>query len=250
MLCFLSGFRRYLLQIIRQQVANIENTCHKAGGEKVKAVQNTKKQCKNKPDMRAELIFCRFLWLQDPVQHQKSQKEKGQIIYEHDLPVCLEKAVGTQIKKSAHKSGKAGKAFSVKPKIKKPCSEKNFQYGIALDEVFHCNSWEKVGDQHIRAHKSIIGKGKKVGSASKSGKIREKLSSSVEIFTHVIGDGDVLGIPVCLRTKPGSGWNQLPDQNPSCRQKQQEGKQVSPSEFLRFVVKAHNKSFLLRKPKP
>ena len=45
MLCFLPGFRRYLLQIIRQQVANIENTCHKAGGEKVKAVQNTKKQC-------------------------------------------------------------------------------------------------------------------------------------------------------------------------------------------------------------
>ena len=171
--------------------------------------------------MRAELIVCLFLWFQDPVQHQKSQKEKGQIIYEHDLPVCLEKAVGTQIKKSAHKSGKVGKAFSVKPVIKEPCTKKNFQYGIALDEIFHCNPWKKVGDQHIRAHKPIIGKGKEVSPTSKSGEIREKLSGSVEIFPHVIGDGDVLGIPVCLRTKPGASGNQLPDQNPSCRQKQQ-----------------------------
>ena len=71
---------------------------------------------------------------------------------------------------------------------------------------------EKVGQKDVRSHKTIIGKGKKVGSSAKSCEVWKKLTSGIEIFSHIVSDGHMLRIPVCFRAKPGSIWDQLPDE--------------------------------------
>ena len=132
----------------------------------------------------------------------------------------LEKTVGAEIKKSADKAGKIRKALLVQPVIKKTTAKENLQYSISLYEPFCFHMREKIGNQHIRAHKSIIGKRKKVGSSTQPGEIRKKITCCIEIFSHVICNSYMLGIPVCLGSKPGAGGNQKPDENASGRQKE------------------------------
>ena len=171
--------------------------------------------------MGTEFIVCLFPVSQNLVQGKKCQDEKRQVIHKHDLPVRLKETVCAQIEKSAYKAGKIRKPLSVKPIIKKSTAQQDFQYGISLDEIGHRNSWKKVGNKHIRAHKAVIGQGEKVSSPSKPGEIRKKLSGCIKIFSHIICEGYMLGIPVGFGTEPGAGRNQLPDQNTSCSQKKQ-----------------------------
>lgn len=104
---------------------------------------------------------------------------------------------------------------------------------------------KKIGNQYIRAHKSVVGEGKEIGSASKSGEVRKQASCCIKIFSHIISNGYMLGIPVCLGAKPGTGRYQKQDENAASCQKKQQSNSVSPGEFLRLAAENHNNSFLL-----
>ena len=159
--------------------------------------------------------------------------------------MSLEKTVGAEIKKSADKAGKIRKALLVQPVIKKTTAKENLQYSISLYEPFCFHIREKIGNQHIRAHKSIVGKGKEIGSAAKSGEVRKQAACCIKILSHIISNGYMLGIPVCLGAKPGTGRYQKQDENAASCQKKQQSNGVSPGEFLRLAVEKHNNSFLL-----
>ena len=159
-------------------------------------MQDTEKQGEHQADMRAEAIIFLLLGKQDPVNAKKCQKQKWQIIYKHDLSVCLEKAICSEIKKTANKTAEIGGSIAVKPIIKKNTACKNLSYGIALDNKSNGNCRKQIGKQDIRAQKSIIRKGEKIGTSSKSGEVWEKLACSVEVFAHIVCNGHMLGIPV------------------------------------------------------
>lgn len=198
--------------MLRHQMPEVKDTCHKAGWEKVKAVKNTEKQGKYKSDMRTEMIVSCFFRIQNVVNANKCQNEKWQIIYKHDLLMCVIKTACCHIQKSRGGAGKIGKALLEDPIIKKGTSHKDSQDRVSLDEICSTYTWKKVGDKNIRAHKSIIGQGEEIGSAAQPCEIREKIACGKKLLPHVIGNGQVLGIPVNSGTKIGTRWNQKPDQ--------------------------------------
>ena len=57
---------------------------------------------------------------------------------------------------------------------------------------------KKIGNQYIRAHKSVVGEGKEIGSAAKSGEVRKQAACCIKVLSHIISNGYMLGIPVCL----------------------------------------------------
>lgn len=198
--------------MLRHQMPEVKDTCHKAGWEKVKAVKNTEKQGKYKSDMRTEMIVSCFFRIQNVVNANKCQNEKWQIIYKHDLLMCVIKTACCHIQKSRGGAGKIGKALLEDPIIKKGTSHKDSQDRVSLDEICSTYTWKKIGDKNIRAHKSVIGQGEEIGSATQSCEIREKIACGKKLLPHVIGNGQVLGIPVNSGTKIGTRWNQKPDQ--------------------------------------
>lgn len=198
--------------MLRHQMPEVKDTCHKAGWEKVKAVKNTEKQGKYKSDMRTEMIVSCFFRIQNVVNANKCQNEKWQIIYKHDLLMCVIKTACGHIQKSRGGAGKIGKALLEDPIIKKGTSHKDSQDRVSLDEICSTYTWKKIGDKNIRAHKSIIGQGEEIGSAAQPCEIREKIACGKKLLPHVIGNGQVLGIPVNSGTKIGTRWNQKPDQ--------------------------------------
>lgn len=198
--------------MLRHQMPEVKDTCHKAGWEKVKAVKNTEKQGKYKSDMRTEMIVSCFFRIQNVVNANKCQNEKWQIIYKHDLLMCVIKTACCHIQKSRGGAGKIGKALLEDPIIKKGTSHKDSQDRVSLDEICSTYTWKKIGDKNIRAHKSIIGQGEEIGSAAQPCEIREKIACGKKLLPHVIGNGQVLGIPVNSGTKIGTRWNQKPDQ--------------------------------------
>lgn len=198
--------------MLRHQMPEVKDTCHKAGWEKVKAVKNTEKQGKYKSDMRTEMIVSCFFRIQNVVNANKCQNEKWQIIYKHDLLMCVIKTACCHIQKSRGGAGKIGKALLEDPIIKKGTSHKDSQDRVSLDEICSTYTWKKIGDKNIRAHKSIIGQGEEIGSAAQPCEIREKIACGKKLLPHVIGNGQVLGIPVNSGTKIGTRLNQKPDQ--------------------------------------
>lgn len=198
--------------MLLHQMPEVKDTCHKAGWEKVKAVKNTEKQGKYKSDMRTEMIVSCFFRIQNVVNANKCQNEKWQIIYKHDLLMCVIKTACCHIQKSRGGAGKIGKALLEDPIIKKGTSHKDSQDRVSLDEICSTYTWKKIGDKNIRAHKSVIGQGEEIGSAAQPCEIREKIACGKKLLPHVIGNGQVLGIPVDSGTKIGTGWNQKPDQ--------------------------------------
>lgn len=198
--------------MLRHQMPEVKDTCHKAGWEKVKAVKNTEKQGKYKSDMRTEMIVSCFFRIQNVVNTNKCENEKWQIIYKHDLLMCVIKTACCHIQKSRGGAGKIGKALLEDPIIKKGTSHKDSQDRVSLDEICSTYTWKKIGDKNIRAHKSIIGQGEEIGSAAQPCEIREKIACGKKLLPHVIGNGQVLGIPVNSGTKIGTRWNQKPDQ--------------------------------------
>lgn len=198
--------------MLRHQMPEVKDTCHKAGWEKVKAVKNTEKQGKYKSDMRTEMIVSCFFRIQNVVNANKCQNEKWQIIYKHDLLMCVIKTACCHIQKSRGGAGKIGKALLEDPIIKKGTSHKDSQDRVSLDEICSTYTWKKIGDKNIRAHKSIIGQGEEIGFAAQPCEIREKIACGKKLLPHVIGNGQVLGIPVNSGTKIGTRWNQKPDQ--------------------------------------
>lgn len=198
--------------MLRHQMPEVKDTCHKAGWEKVKAVKNAEKQGKYKSDMRAEMIVSCFFRIQNVVNANKCQNEKWQIIYKHDLLMCVIKTACCHIQKSRGSAGKVGKALLEDPIIKKGTSHKDSQDRVSLDEICSTYTWKKIGDKNIRAHKSIIGQGEEIGSATQPCEIREKPACGIKLLSHIISNGQVLGIPVDSGTKIGTGGNQKPDQ--------------------------------------
>ena len=160
----------------------VKDTCHKTGWEKVKAVKNAEKQGKYKSDMRAEMIVSCFFRIQNVVNANKCQNEKWQIIYKHDLLMCVIKTACCHIQKSRGSAGKVGKAFLEDPIIKKGTSHKDSQDRVSLGEICRTYTWKKIGDKNIRAHKSVIGQGEEIGSATQPCEIREKPACGIKLL--------------------------------------------------------------------